>query len=390
MKNENYILWLPSWYPNKYEPTNGDFVQRHAYATSQFCKVTLLHFTQLGEDIFQPSTYESTTITGQLTEIISYIAFRPIGIKPVDKLRYNFFFYKHAKRYLTSYFANAGLPSKVHVHVPMKAGILALWIKKKFGVDYIVSEHSSYYSKNAPGNYFERHLLYKQQVKTIFQKASLVTNVSAAVGRILSDLFQLNQLKTIHNVVNTDYFYYSKKRSDVFTYIHVSVLNDQKNINGILRTFGQLRLMVQDWKLLLVGPYTEHLKQKVRELDLQDYVEFTGEVAYEQVAVYMKQSHVKVLFSKHENFPCTIIEALCCGLPVVASNIAGVHEAVDDSNGFLVPPNDERRLLEALIKVKEHYVSFDLERISQNAIGKYNYNVIGRQIFNLYSNNSRS
>jgi len=37
------VLWLTSWYPNKVSPTNGDFVQRHAQATSLFCKVDIIH-----------------------------------------------------------------------------------------------------------------------------------------------------------------------------------------------------------------------------------------------------------------------------------------------------------------------------------------------------------
>jgi glycosyltransferase involved in cell wall biosynthesis len=45
-----------------------------------------------------------------------------------------------------------------------------------------------------------------------------------------------------------------------------------------------------------------------------------------------KKADAFILFSRHENFPCVVIEALCCGLPVVASNVGGIAEAVDETN----------------------------------------------------------
>jgi glycosyltransferase involved in cell wall biosynthesis len=390
MRKSNYILWLPSWYPNKFEPYLGDFIQRHAQATSLFGLITLIHFTQPGEDVNQRETHEIITTSNQLKEIVSYLEFKPSGIKVLDKIRYNIKFYSHAKKYLTAYFKEFGLPRLVHVHVPMKAGNLALWIKKKYGIDFIVSEHSSYYLKEAPDNYYNRHFLYRQQVRTIFKNAIKVTNVSKSIGIIIANLFQLKEVVTIHNVVNTDYFSFSESKNDLFTYVHVSTLSDQKNISGILRAFGKLNLIRQDWKLILVGPHSQNLIKQVSDLHIQDRVEFAGEVQYNKVADFLKKSHVKVLFSKHENFPCTIIEALCCGLPVVTTNIAGIKEAVDNSNGILIPPNDENILLSSLIAIRTNYLNYDFERISQSAIVKYSYSVIGKQIFNLYSSRSLS
>ena len=46
-----YILWLPSWYPNKSEPYSGDFIQRHAKAAALYDPVTVIFFTQFGEKV---------------------------------------------------------------------------------------------------------------------------------------------------------------------------------------------------------------------------------------------------------------------------------------------------------------------------------------------------
>ena len=98
----------------------------------------------------------------------------------------------------------------------------------------------------------------------------------------------------------------------------------------------------------------------------------------------MQQAHVMVLFSKHENFPCVVVEALCCGLPVVSSDVAGVKEAVNSSNGILVKSGDEKQLLEGVIKIRETYSDYDTLQISIGAASKFNCQVIGDKFYKLY------
>lgn len=386
--HEPYILWLPSWYPNKLEPYNGDFIQRHAKAAALYHPVTVIFFTQLGERVSQNYNVE-TTVNGNLKEIIVYIPFVPLKIRFLDRIRYNIQYYSFAKKFLKNHFKKSGLPQMVHVHVPLKAGNLAFWIKRKFKTPVIVSEQASTYLKEAPDNFFNRHWLYRQQVKKIFETADYVTNVSAAVGKILQNLFNIRKFRVIHNTVNTKIFKYGHIKNEVFTYIHVSSLTDQKNIFGILRVFKKLANIRRDWKLTIVGPYTIEIEQFIEQESLKNLIFLAGEVPYEKVASYMQQAHVMVLFSKHENFPCVVVEALCCGLPVVSSDVAGVKEAINESNGILVNSGDEEQLLEEVMKMRDRYADYNTSQISSNAISKFNYQVIGEEFHKLYSTIAR-
>jgi glycosyltransferase involved in cell wall biosynthesis len=383
VNEQKYILWLPSWYPNKLEPYSGDFIQRHAKAAALNNRITVIFFTQYGEGVSTDRNV-SITETGPLSELIVYVPFRPSGFRLFDRVRYNFKFYYFSKRFLKKYFKEHGLPSLVHVHVPMKSGNLALWIKRKFGIHYIVSEQASSYLNQAPDNFFNRHLVYRLQVKKIFSEAAIVTNVSLAIGNILKQLFPIKDFRVIHNVVDTTYFHPAFLPKPIFTYIHVSSLSDQKNIFGILRVFKNLAVVSSNWKLLIVGPPTQEIGDFINDEKLNHLIELKGEVSYPEVAEYMNKAHVMVLFSKHENFPCVVVEALCCGLPVVSSDVAGVNEAVNELNGILVESENEAALMNALLSIREVYGTYNSATIAADAASRFGYPVIARKFDELY------
>jgi glycosyltransferase involved in cell wall biosynthesis len=384
VKRQNYILWLPSWYPNEREPYSGDFIQRHAKAASLNNNITVIFFTQFGETVSADKKVLSI-VSGNLKEVLVYVPFKPYGFRAIDRIWYNLVFYSFAIKFLKSYFKENGLPLLVHVHVPVKAGNLALWIKNKFQIPYIVSEQASTYLKQA-GDYFfkRRHWLYRANVKKIFSKASAVTNVSFAIGKILQELFSITYLQVIHNVVDTTIFCPDFSQKDRFTYIHVSSLNDQKNISGILRVFKEMANIRADWKFIIVGPHTEEIRGFIEKERLGHLIELVGEVPYVKVASFTKLSHAMVLFSKHENFPCVVVEALCCGIPVVASDVAGLKDCVKESNGILVESENENELLKALIRIRENYGDYDRTSIAEDAARTYSYQTISKQFDRLY------
>ncbi|MFI5134133.1 MAG: glycosyltransferase, partial [Chitinophagales bacterium] len=273
----------------------------------------------------------------------------------------------------------------IHVHVPMKAGRVARWIKNKWNVPYIISEQASTYEEAAPDFFGKRSLYYQSSVKKIFENADAATNVSKKMGERIKKLLKIKkEILTVPNVADESLFRYVLYRPQPFCFIHVSAMNDQKNIKGILSVFKKLCAIRIDWKLKLVGPYNQALKAFVSLQGLDRSVQFTGEVSYNEVAKHMQLSSALVMFSRHENFPCVVVEALCCGLPVVASEAGGISEAVNKSNGLLVPAEDENALLLALQKMMDNYNSYNREKISKDAHDHFSMKVAGEKFCSLY------
>lgn len=382
--NRKGIIWLASWYPNEKNPVAGDFIQRHAMAVSKCRKLTVIYMDQSGWK--ENSILDKTDIitSGNLTEIKCYLPFRKTGISMVDRIFYNLKYHSNYKRLLKKVFHQNGYPQLIHVHVPMKAGKLALWAKRKWGIQFILSEQASTYLATAPDYFEKRNWYYRNSVKTIFKEAIAVTNVSKTVARILENKMGLDAIRVIHNTVDEHLFFYNPYKQNKFRFIHVSTMNEQKNIEGLLNTCTKLASSRKDWELRLVGPLSESLQEKLDLLKEEIEITWTGEISYREVAREMQQASAFVIFSNHENFPCVIVEALSCGLPVITSDAGGAGDCIDVNNGKVVPVGNQEKLLSAMTEVMDHYHIYNRKQIAENAKNAFSYPVIGQQFSKLY------
>ncbi len=384
------ILWLASWYPNPDHPYEGDFVQRHAKALAKYIPVTVFFISQAGSQASVARDIVEEHKKDGVTERIVFFRFQKTKIALWDKARYNILYYRVYKNEIREYIKREGMPDLVHIHIPMKAGMLGLWLKRRFGIPYIVSEHSSHYSRKSNDSFFKKSIRFRTTVKRIVTTAAAVTNVSAAVGEVLKKTFNLPEVKTIYNTVDNSLFFYHPPHPVKFRFIHVSVLNDQqKNIMGIIRAVSNLAKQRKDFEFIIVGPISDDLKGIVNQLGVKNVVQFTGEIAYQEVALQMQKASAFVLFSRHENFPCVMVEALSCGLPFITSDVGGIKEAINEKNGILVESENEEELTAAMNRIINEYHTYNRKEIARDAGLQFGYETIGRKFYELYNEVTR-
>jgi glycosyltransferase involved in cell wall biosynthesis len=114
-----------------------------------------------------------------------------------------------------------------------------------------------------------------------------------------------------------------------------------KGVDHLLWAWQQAAGDFPDARLLLLGdgPLLEEMKGLARGLGVGGSAEFRGHVA--NVAEFLRASDVFVLPSLQEGMPNSLLEAMACGLPPVATRIGGVVDIVrDGENGILVAPGD--------------------------------------------------
>ncbi len=108
--------------------------------------------------------------------------------------------------------------------------------------------------------------------------------------------------------------------------------------------------LLPDVRLVLIGsgPETAALHEQCERLGVADRVEFR-DVPWGATADHLASFDLFVLPSRNEGFPVTIMEAMLAGIPVIATDVGGVRESVDDSvTGLVVPPEDPAALAAAI------------------------------------------
>jgi glycosyltransferase involved in cell wall biosynthesis len=83
--------------------------------------------------------------------------------------------------------------------------------------------------------------------------------------------------------------------------------------------------------------------------------------------------------------PCVVLEALCSGLPVIASHVGGIPEVVRQENGILVEPGNEVQLLDAMKMMMANRNFYDRLFISKVAASEFSYETVGQKICSVYS-----
>ena len=374
------ILWLCSWYPNDADPYDGDFIQRQAQAASACQTIDVLHVHKLLKSK-GPVVYQKKEINANLTEHIFYnkVKKENLFFKVAGLVK---FFFIH-KRFIRK----NGKPDLIHVHIPMKAGVIALFCKWFYRIPYIVSEHYGFYNPYLEHHFKKRSFLYRFITRKIIKHASVLTTVSDSLGRDINNWVLKKEYVVISNVVNTGLFRLaSKPGHQLFQFIHISNMIPLKNVEGIIEAVEQLWLQRKDFKLVFVG----ELKQEYYELAgfknlLNTVVFFEGVVAYEKVAVKIQESDSMIVFSDTESQSCVVLEALCCGKPCIVTNVGGVKELIEDEvNGYKVNVRDTGDLVHKMNRMINEYENFDKEKISTKATALYSYETIGKQFADCY------
>lgn len=141
--------------------------------------------------------------------------------------------------------------------------------------------------------------------------------------------------------------------------LNVGRLIDWKGTTCLIEAMPEILSRIPGARLIIIGrgPQEEILQQKVRDLRLENHIEFPGTVSDEDLRGYYRSADVFVLPSinvsgRTEGLGVVLLEAMASGCPVIGSNVGGIPDIITDGeNGFLVPERDPGALAKRITEI---------------------------------------
>lgn len=130
-------------------------------------------------------------------------------------------------------------------------------------------------------------------------------------------------------------------------------LYEKNGVEHLVRALPEVRARIPELSVTVVGdgPERPRLEALAAELDLGSSLVFLGSRPHEAMPDLLASASIAVFPSLMEATSVAALESMACGLPVVATNVGGLPEIVDEDVGCLVPPADSHALAEAMIRL---------------------------------------
>lgn len=204
------------------------------------------------------------------------------------------------------------------------------------------------------------------------------------------------KIEVIHNGVDTKFFKPSKKtfrekNADKFDtlLVYLGRLVEQKGLIHLIDAMADVVKEYPKTGVLIAGKgkEKERLQKRARRLGLSGNVVFSGFIPEEQLPNLYSSADIFVLPSLWEVLGISLLEASACGVPLLASDVGGIPEVVEDGvNGFLFKAGDVKELAQKIrILVGDPKMRRKMGRESRRiAAKKFNWDMIAKKTLEYY------
>lgn len=277
---------------------------------------------------------------------------------------------------------NFGKPDILHAHFG-RVGITGAKIKSKYNVPLVITEHGS---DLLPGNSTTQHKL--NILNEAYKKGNKLIAVSVDLSKHIMSLGVKN-IFVIPNIISANFLNYNNKiyGRDKKQFVSVGSLLPNKRFDLTISAFARMCEIVPDASLVIVGigPSYKMLNKMIHDKKIEDKVLFYGFVSNTMLPKIYKESLCFVLPSEFETFGVVYIEALACGIPVIATRCGGPEDIVTDKNGLLIPKNDEDALVEAMLYMYNNSMNYNPESLADDIKNRFGEKAVVENIIAVYT-----
>lgn len=246
-------------------------------------------------------------------------------------------------------FARRWRPDGVIAYFGVPSGPAAWSLRKVYDVPYIISLRGGDVPGFRPYDFALYHRLLGPVIHLIWRGAGAVVANSDGLKILAEDFAPRVDIRVIPNGVDVEKYQPVERSWNATHLLFTGRLVYQKGLDLLLEALSDLKDLT--WSLTIVGdgPELVPLMEQANSLGLDDRIDFVGWKARQDLLPYYHEANLFVFPSRHEGMPNALLEAMSCGLPAIATDIAGNQElVVHGENGLLVPSEDVDALRDAL------------------------------------------
>ncbi|EJV82567.1 glycosyltransferase family 4 protein [Bacillus mycoides] len=250
----------------------------------------------------------------------------------------------------------------IHCHTPMGGVIARLAAQKarRQGTKVVYTAHGFHFCKGSP--YMNWLLYYPIERILAAHTDCLITINQEDYDLAVKHRFPVKDIKLVHGVgIDVQRFTpvteIEKRelklqcgyKSQDFLMFYAAEFNKNKNQSFLIRVLAQLKSEMPHAKLLLAGegPLMEECKKIATQLGVSNMVHFLG--YRNDIASLLQMSDLAVASSYREGLPVNIMEAMACGLPVIATDNRGHRELIiSNKNGWIIDRDDIKAMADRI------------------------------------------
>lgn len=287
---------------------------------------------------------------------------------------------------LDEYIKRFGKPDIIHAHNMIYAGLLAIYLKQRYQIPVVVTEHSSQYAmEEIPSQlFFKLNEAFITDTPFYAVSPKLIELLENKFPSLKSNMSWLPNVldPKVENIPVPKY-----SNSSKFRFLNVANLIPLKGQLELIQAFSRIVRNDDNVELIIVGDgiLKNDLQQEIKKLKLTNKIRMLGLLNREKVIAMMDECDVLVLPSHYETFGVVLIEALSRGKPVISTYCGGPECIVNVNNGLLVEPKNILQLEEAMIKMIKIKSNFDDTFLRNQCIKDYGADGFYNKIKSIYN-----
>lgn len=374
------VLKITNSFPNDWDKTRGVFFKELSLALNSSDKIDL--------SVLSSDFYSLKNVPPKKYLKLNKYDHQGIGVFQKGSLNFTgridlypkYKVIKNIEKLYLEYIKLNKKPDILHAHVGLWAGWACMHLSKKYHIPYIVTEHATKVA-NRLYNTSQKKLL-----SEIYNNASKVTAVSEDLAEVIKQDYHLDSVEVVYNVVDTEKF----KPDDTLTkekkILSIGYLIDRKRFDLLIRAVKEVFNEYPEYKLDIigVGNKRDELEKLSKDLGVFEKVNFLGAVEHSEIVNEYNKSEIFALCSDKETFGVVFIEAMSCGVPVLATKSGGPDRFINQMCGQLVEKGSKDGIVDALKLMIKNRSEYKAEEIRNYVINNFSNQVICDKYLHLY------